>query len=132
MPIRLVQPGCRRRAPSGRHTLRRREGEWGHHSQAEVRPLAVVDVQPGGGDDPGLEDSLELLSVEDLVPRRPVEALDERILLRTSLLDEDGLNTALLQKGDDRRREELTAVVGADPGGRPVLLEEPLHKGDDI
>jgi hypothetical protein len=53
-----------------------------------VRAQGVVLVEPAGDHDPGLEQALELLAVQELVAHHAVEALDVRVLLRTAILDE--------------------------------------------
>src|SRR5438445_169030 len=101
-------------------------------SDTSVRPLLVVDVEPGADHHLSLEDAVELLAVEHLVAHRAVEALDEGILLRARLLDEDRLDTARPQPVDHRRRDELAAVVRAGSFGCPVLIEKLLEETDDV
>src|SRR5215467_8028320 len=82
-------------------------------------PLGVVDRQPGLGDRADLVEGLEEMRVEDLLTERPVEALDEGILIGLAGLDvaePDALGRAPLDK---RLRRELGAVVDPYPRGRP-------------
>jgi hypothetical protein len=55
--------------------------------------------------------------VQHLVAHLAVEALDEGVLLWTRLLHEDRVHAALSQPLDDRRRDQLSTVVGADATG---------------
>lgn len=124
-PVGLVQPGCRRGGSSGHHILRRRESEWGHYPEAAVRPPPVVDVEPGGDDDPRLQDGLELLAEEDLVTHRPVEALDERIvrLFATEDGGQDWHEITAPALGEPVPISPMTGyVVGRSTGDRPALM----------
>jgi hypothetical protein len=46
-----------------------------------VRPLAVVDPQPGVGQRPEFCDRLEEMRIEDFSPITAIETLDVRVLI---------------------------------------------------
>ena len=61
-----------------------------------MRPLLVVFDQPLPSDLPDLVEVLEQISTEHLITERPVEPLDERILVRLARLDVLDLDIVLL------------------------------------
>ena len=78
-----------------------------------MRPLLVVLDEPIIRDLLHLLDRFEDVGVEHLGPVRPVEALDERVLIRLAGFDEAQLDLLLLGPIDEGVARELGAVVQA-------------------
>jgi len=97
-----------------------------------VRTHRVVLVDPVTNHDSRFEEAVELLAVQELVAHRVVEALDERVLLRATTLDERGLDAALCQPLAEAASDALAAVVGAQQLGMPMPLEQPGELLDDL
>jgi hypothetical protein len=84
-----------------------------------VWSFIVVLLDPGGDHDPGLEQAVELLAVQQLVAHRAVEALEVGVLLRAALLDE-GLPHAPLGKPVGKRGgDELAPLSDRSSCGCP-------------
>src|SRR5215468_8754951 len=96
-------------------------------------PLGVVDRQPSLADRADLVEGLEEMRVEDLLTIRPVEVLDEGVLIGLA-----GLNVAqagLLSRTppDEGLGDELRAVVDTHPGRAAIepheLVQHPNNPG---
>ena len=84
-----------------------------------MRPLLVVLDQPILRDLLHLFDRFEDVGVEHFGSVRPVEALDERVLIRLAGLDEAQLDRPLLGPIDKGVARQLAAVVEAQRIGLP-------------
>src|ERR687892_300165 len=97
-----------------------------------MRSDLVVFTDPVPKDDPGLEDRVELFTVQLLISHGAVEALHEGILLRAPLLDECRDHPAVSEPGDHGLGDELTAVVGAEDPGPAMDPEQLFEAGDHV
>ena len=88
----------------------RRKCEWRHPAEAVVRPLAVINPQPGTGQRSQFGDRLEEMRIEDFGPIAAVEALDIRILIGLARLDVVNGDAVLDAPIDEGLRGEFGAL----------------------
>src|SRR5262249_39141205 len=96
-----------------------------------MRALGVVGLEPGLSNRADLVERFEEMGIEHLLAKRPVEALDEGILVWFAGLDvaePDAMGRAPLDK---RLRGELGAVIDPYPRGRTVQPDELLEDADE-
>ena len=93
-------------------------------------PLGVIDREPGLGDGPNLVERVEEVGVQDLLAKRPVEALDEGVLIglaRLNVAQSNPLRRAPVHK---RLGGELGPVVDPYPSGSTVEPNEIVDHTD--
>lgn len=79
-----------------------------------MRPLAVVDPQPGIRQRPQFGDRFEEMGIEDLGPIAAIEAFDVRVLIRLPGLNVVNRHAVLGAPVDEGLRREFRTVVPSE------------------
>jgi len=97
-----------------------------------VRPDRVVFRPPSFNQNLGLFQGIKNLSVEQLVPELPVEALVVAVLPGTARFDVERLNTNPAQPMPNHPSRELGTIVRTDILGNAMLYKKDFQTAQDI
>lgn len=93
--------------------------------------VVVVVVSPSADQLSGVAQAGEQVLVEALVPKPPVETLDQTVLHRFAGGDVMPLDTALFLPSQDGVRGQLRSVVADHHAGTPPELGDPIEFAGD-
>ena len=96
-----------------------------------MRSDLVVALQPLVGDLLNIGERVEQVRRQHFFAKRPVESLDEGVLVGLTRLDEPDLDAVVLAPLGEGVARQLAAVVASDRSRLAVDLDELLHEAND-
>lgn len=92
-----------------------------------MRTFGVVKASPLFDQDPGFDERMEDLTVEELVPHSAIERFYESVLPRTAGCDELGVDIKFIQPVHQVLGNELQTIVTTDMLRSAMLSEKICH-----